>query len=126
MAAFLLMSLMLASALNPALAAVTQEGRVQKKSVSQQSTQEKITNQRNAWINNEYQRSQQLAEVHPQASATFNQSVQNMMPEEEYEYPSGSPVARAPPVKVRNNQIKELIQLRQIKVPDPIRVIERS
>ena len=49
---------------------------------------------------------------------------QNMMVEDEYKYPSGSSVMRAPPVKVGNNCVKELIQSRQIKVLDPIQAIE--
>ncbi|KAA6406363.1 MAG: hypothetical protein FRX48_09171 [Lasallia pustulata] len=43
-----------------------------------------------------------------------------------YDYTSGTPTTKAPPIKVGNNRVKELVQSRQLKIPEPIRAIEGS
>ncbi|KAA6408850.1 MAG: hypothetical protein FRX48_07194 [Lasallia pustulata] len=66
MAAFLLMSSVLASGLNP-MAAATRSGRIQKNRATQQAAQEWSTAQQNICINDEYQRAQQPV-VRPSAA----------------------------------------------------------
>ena len=144
MAAFLPMSSVLASALNP-MAAATRSGWIQKNGATQQATQERSTAQRNVRINDEYQRAQQPAvrpsaapQIQKQAPPVSNQDLSqslnqtsfvpttgksvlpNQVDQTIYEYPDGDPVLQAPAIKVTKNQVWELVQPRQLRILDPI------
>ncbi|SLM39727.1 hypothetical protein LPUS_10330 [Lasallia pustulata] len=132
MAAFLLMSSVLASTLNP-MAAATRSGRIQKNGAIEQAAQERSTAQQNICINDEYQQAQQPAvrpsatpQIQKQAPPVSNQDLSqslnqtsfvpttgksvlpNQVDQTIYEYPDGDPVLQAPAIKVTKNQVWEL------------------